>query len=492
MILKKFFVYFFILNIVILPLKKANAVVPLVVGIGYAVDVAAPIAIRYLASDIAISAVAKAVQVSNAYYSATATASNAKFLKYFKGKAALGVAAFVGVLDALGLYLSNDSFYSKDESSQDPGAAQQGYFWSSPDGQRSSGSEVADIRISDLKESHPDNNYIYRIESSSDNSIRYYFYRVDTDTQGNVSEIYTSARTVSRHECSSSNGVGVSSCSSDFDPNFGLKVEDSDVQTSVLDYLSSLDESKQLEFFADPDGVLDSALVEDLTVDDAPPMLDGESPIPNIGDQSWSDAHMITTGVAQSSDSSAANYVPQDDWDNAYYLANTVANGNDYITGLNSGAVSIPDTTGTTPNTTTGEGSVKVDLSSIESRIDTTNSLNQSILEEFQKINSTTTQTKKSFDESNRYSFWTPIYPNGFEGVLNAFIEKMKQTDAYQFLSGFTLNLSSGVYPVTEFCFTELGFGCFELKLDANVWLAIKSMVILFSLVMARRIVFGG
>lgn len=487
------------------PVQKASGVVPLVAGAVWAIDVAAPVAIRYLASEIAISSVVKAVQVSNAYYSATSTLSNSKYLKYFKSKAALGVAAFVTVLDALGLYLSDDDFYSSDESTDEPGSAEAGYYWGSVDGRSSSASGVADIRVASLASSNPDNTYSYEITTQNEQgtTIRYTFYSVGTDADGNPKNVYAGSRTVNKGLCSyltSEESDLIFSCQDGFVPNSGAKVDDTQVEAQLLEYLSNLGSSDQLIYFGNSEGVIDSDLKDDFESDNVPLMPDGSTPIPNIGDPSWNNAHLIATGVAQSSDSSSPDYVSSDDWDEAYYLANTVANGNDYITGLNSGVITVPDTettpdTGSNTDIETGDVTVTVDVSGVESRLDTTNQLSQSILDELSLLNNASVSLQVAPEESSAASFWPLKYPDGLLGVLNKFIEDMKKTPIFEWLSEFVIDLGSGSIPAFDLCFNVIAgidFGCYTLQADSYIWSAIKACMILFSVIVSRRIVFGG
>jgi len=496
--IKRLISVFLVLHLIFIPSYRANAVVPVVAGAIWAVETIAPQAIRYLASEIAISSVVKAVQVSNAYYSATSTISNAKYLKYFKSKAALGVAAFVTVLDALGLYLSNDSFYSSNEASEEPGAAEAGFFWSSPDGSGSSASEVADIRLAELSAKHPENSYVYEVYTNNGDSIRYYYYQVITDSDGSTENVYNSARTASKYACEgNASGVGVASCEEGFDPNSGATVDDSQAESQIFNYLENLSDTEQLPYFGDEAGVIDKDLKDDFESENAPLMPDGVTAIPNIGDPKWKNAHLVSTGVAQSSDSSADNYVSTDNWDEAYYLANDVANGNDYITGLNSGVVTVPDSsTGT--NTGTGSNSdlnVTVDVSGVESRLDTSNELSEDILDEVSKINSTDIALQSSPDVSSSASFWPVKYPDGLLGVLNKFVDDIKQTPIFEWLNEFVIDIGSGSAPAFELCFNTIAnidFGCYTLQADSYIWVAIRSCMILFSVIVSRRIVFGG
>lgn len=497
--IKRLISVFLVLHLIFIPSHRANAFAPPVVaGAIWAVETAAPYAIRYLATEIAVSSVVKAVQVSDAYYAGNSTISKSKYLKYFKSKAALGAVAFVTALNALGLYVSNDSFYSNDNASEEPGAAEAGFFWSSPDGPGSSASEVADIRLAELSSKYPENSYVYEVERNNGDSIRYYFYKVITDSDGNTENVYNSARLASKYACEgNASGVGVASCEEGFDPNSGATVDDSQAESQIFNYLESLSDTEQLPYFGDEAGVIDTDLKDDFESENAPLMPDGESAIPNIGDPKWKNAHLVSTGVAQSSDSSADNYVSTDNWDEAYYLANDVANGNDYITGLNSGVVTVPDSsTGT--DTGTGSNSdvnVTVDVSGVESRLDTSNELSENILDEMIKVNSTDIALQSAPDSSSATSFWTVKYPDGLLGVLNNFIEDIKQTPIFEWLNEFVIDIGSGSTPAFELCFNTIAnidFGCYTLQADSYIWVAIRSCMILFAVIVSRRIVFGG
>ncbi|POC64939.1 hypothetical protein, partial [Vibrio vulnificus] len=454
------------------------------VGAIWAVETVAPHAIRYLASEIAISSVVKAVQVSNAYYSATSKLSNAKFLSHFKSKAALGVAAFTGALAALGFSLTNDGTLVSGSSIADDAKEVQGVYWICGSNTHYSSARSACEAYS---------SYPLRVVESDSNSVSYC--RIYNTETGDC--FLTGNPKAWRYDCSSSPNSTASTCSSDFQPSNGDPLSDDEASKGIIDYLKSLSDSEQLQFFGDSDGVVDSSLVADFESDNAPPMPDGQTPIPNMGDPAWDNAHLIATGVAQSSDSSSPNYVSSNDWDEAYHLANTVANGNSHITGLNSGAVTVPDSgTGTDAGSGTGTNvNVNVDFSGVESRIDTTNSLSQSILEQVTKVNSTTVPLQSLPNESVAASFWPVKYPDGLSGVLNNFIDDMKQTPIFEWLNEFVIDLGSGSLPAFDLCFNVIAgidFGCYTLQADAYIWSAIKACMILFSVIVSRRIIFGG
>lgn len=484
---KKILVYFIIFYVSVLPIQRANAVAPVVAGAAWAIDVAAPVAIRYLASEIAISAVVKAVEVSNAYYAASAKISNSKFLKFFKSKAALGAVAFTGVLSAVGFSLTNDgTLVSSSSSDDDDVEPLSGYYWKLLYIRDITPLAVANAECSLYSNSTPS---CVGVSVQSINDESFVFRRVLSN--GSLSTPIT----IVRSSCSS-NDSSIPTCQDGWIPSSGsnVPVPDDVAINSIVEHVQSLTPEQQKSLISDSEGVLDKDLVEDLTADDAPPMPSGEAAIPNIGDQSWTNAHLLTTGVAQSSDSTAPNYVSTSDWDEAYFLGNTVANGNDYITGLNSGVITAPDTV-TTPDTGAGDITVTVDVTGVETRLDTTNQLSQSILDEVVQVNNTSVPLQAFPDESVAASFWPVKYPDGLLGVLNKFIEDMKQTPIFEWLNEFVIDLGAGSIPAFDLCFNVIAgidFGCYTLQADAYIWSAIKACMILFSVIVSRRIVFGG
>jgi len=490
---KKILVYFMIFYVSVLPVQRANAVAPVVVaGAAWAIDVAAPVAIRYLASEIAISAVVKAVQASNAYYAASAKISNAKFLKFFKSKAALGAAAFTGVFGALGFTLTNDGTLMKSGSvdiKDGDVAPKAGFGWCDSSTCGTTISEAADKVCGNYQYCQNYTIEAYRYDPSREDlrTVKYY---VSETSVWRTSDVQSKP-------CNYINsGQSVATCEDGWTPPTGENVPVSDdvAINSIVEHVQSLTPEQQKSLISDSEGVLDKDLVDDLTADDAPPMPSGEAAIPNIGDQSWTNAHLITTGVAQSSDATAPNYVSTSDWDEAYFLGNTVANGNDYVTGLNSGAITAPDT-GTGTDTGTGDISVTVDVSGVETRLDTTNELSQSILDEVAQVNNTSVPLQAVPDESAAASFWPVKYPDGLSGVLNKFIDDMKQTPIFEWLNEFVIDLGSGSLPAFDLCFNVIAgidFGCYTLQADAYIWSAIKACMILFAVIVSRRIVFGG
>lgn len=478
---RKLIIYLLAFNIAFIPIQRANAVVPVVAGAIWAVEIAAPHAIRYLATEIAISSVVKAVQVSNAYYSATSTLANAKFLSHFKSKASIGIAAFTGVLAALGYSLTNDGTLVSDSIVESDAQEVQGFYWVCGSNIHYSSARAACEATS---------SFPLRVEEIDDNYVTYC--RIyDTETgacypMGNPKAW--------RYDCSSSPSSSASTCSPDFESSPGEPVTDEQATTNIIDHLKSLPDSEQLKFFGDSDGVIDTSLVSDIDSENAPLMPDGQSPIPDIGDPSWNNAHLITTGVAQSSDSSSPNYVSTEDWGEADYLANTVANGNDYITGINSGTIALPNTdTGSNSGSGTNVN-VTVDVSGVESRIDITNSLSESILEQVTKANVTSIPINITPDKNQASSFWEPRYPDGFAGVWNNYNNNLQNTALLGWIDSFKLTYVSDGIPSWSMCF-DLGFvdfGCHVIDIDGRVWLAIRAFILFTAAMLARRLVFGG
>lgn len=475
------------------PVYRANAVVPLAVGAAYAFDVAAPVAIRYLASEIAISAVVKALQISikssNAYYSATAKISNSNFLKFFKGKAALGVASFTAVLAGLGYYANDDVIMKEGGVTIPDGDVSpvKGIGWCDGSDCGATITDAANL-ICNRNEQYCIKFTIkpYVLDNSRQDLRTVDYYSSDTNVWRSV--------IVREMPCNYISG-DVATCKDNWVAPTGeaVVVDDSIVQSEIISHISSLPVDEQKKLFANDEGLIDSDLSDALIADDVPLMPDNQTSIPNIKDQAWNNAHLITTGKAQSSNPSQSNYVSEVDWDEAYYLANNVANGNDYITGLNSGAISAPDTTGKETHEG-GTTTITVDVSGVESRLDTSNTLTQGVIDEIAKINNSTVVLNDAPSDIAK-SFWPIKYPDGISGVLTKFINEMKKTPIFKWLNQFVIDVGVGSIPVFDFCFNTIAnidFGCYELSADAYVWSAIKASMILLAVIVSRKIVFGG
>lgn len=493
-----------ILQVSYLPVYRAHAVVPIAAGIAWGVQIVVPQAIRYLGTEIAISALVKGVQASNAYYSATAKISNANYAKYFRSKAALGVAAFTGAAAALGWALTNDGTLMQPEYPDSDGGYVEGYVYGSCgslcpksyyESLRSLASDFQSYGLIDVP------NKRFEIQPI-ENYWRVTFYG---EHNGNPDKVL-STKNYFQYSCEDGALRDLLSCTEPDTSVPSNELTDEDIFTGVSSYVSGLAQSAQNEFFGSLDTsddggkglLLDNELTgsDGFVIDEdgqqpqyAPVMPDGSN-LPSVGDVEWAYAHNIATGVGQSDDSSLPSYVPPEYWDNADYLANTIANGDSYLTGLNSGVYtpSVPDEGPGVTNPT-------VDLSGIESRLDTGNSLSESVLTEVQQLNSTTFSTQSAPNSSKSFSFWDIRYPDGIGGVVGVFMDNMKTTPVFLWLDEFILDLNDGEVPVFELCFGTIAgidFGCYNLQAEAYIWSAIKASMILFAVIVSRRIVFGG
>lgn len=503
--MKKFLVYLMIFQVSYLPVYKARAFVPIAVGVAWGIEIGLPIAVRYLATEIAITALVKGVQASSAYYSATAKISNINYAKYFRSKTAMGVAAFTAAAAAIGWSMTNDGTLVQSDYPGSDGGYMEGFVYG-PCGSSCPKKYYENLNVlaTDYMESSLIDlpNKHFEIKAMEN----YWQVRFYADHNGIPDSLLTQ-KNFFQYSCEYSGFSANKSCT---EPDTSVpthELSNEDVFNGVSSYISSLNNSEQNDFYgsiySDDDGNSVLLLDDELTspangfviVEDgeesqyAPVMPDGSN-LPSIGDVEWNYAHNITTGVAQSDDSSLPSYVPPEYWDNADYLANNIANGDKYVTGVNSGVhtPSVPDEGGGVTNPT-------VDLSGIESHLDAGNSLSESSLSELQQLNTTSVITQSAPNSSNSFSFWDIRYPDGIGGVIGLFVENMKSTPVFMWLDEFILDLNEGEIPAFELCFDTIAgidFGCYKLQADAYIWSAIKASMILFSVIVSRRIVFGG
>ena len=504
--MKKIFIYFLSFYIALLPVQRVNAVVPAVAGVAWAIDVAAPVAVRYLASEIAIEAMVKAVGASNAYYSATAKIANSKYLSFFKSKAALGAAAFTTAVAAIG-YTMSDGVIIDTSVVAEEGTYVQGKVYGTcgslcPQTYYASVAQMAtDYQKYGISDSITNLTYDITYESLNNRWTVVY-----TGTHNGTEKTITT-RNWYQYSCEDNVPSQSPACiNPEINSASDQAVDDVILSNDVVAYIESLPSDEQIQYFSAPDGVFDKSLAEDMVADDAPFMPDGQTPIPNIGEPSWKKADLIARGEAQSVDADADDYVSADDWDEAYYLANTVAEGNSRITSLNAAGAIIDDigsnsqssntaSTGTVTGAATTEVNVDIDTSGIETRLDINNSLTESSLNELYKLNQTSIGLQSTPNEAKAISFWKVQYPEGIAGVFSKFMDDMKSTQLFLWLDEFVLDLDSGAVPVFDMCFNTIAgidFGCYSLSADAYIWAAIKASMILFSVIVSRRIVFGG
>lgn len=135
-----------------------------------------------------------------------------------------------------------------------------------------------------------------------------------------------------------------------------VPVNDTHIETDFYSWVSSQPEHDQKFAFSGDDGFVAPELKPDIQVPSPPTMPDG-TPIPGVGDQLWVYADWIARGVGQNADPTLDYYIPPQSWDDAYYLAHTVAGGNQAITTANATGSSLPDTNPDNPNNPNGDWS---------------------------------------------------------------------------------------------------------------------------------------
>lgn len=512
---KLFLVYFLTFNLSFVPAFNAYALAP-AVAIAWGVRLAVPNAIKHLGSTISIQAMARATQAANFYYKATASISSTVYGSYFRKKAAAGITAFSSAVATLGYHLTNDgTLYTSIPESE--GEYIEGHVYGSCSLCPKRYYESLGSLLSDYKKygfAEHVTNIKYKLLSHMGTRWRYEF----RGTMNGIDNKLLTTKDFYLRSCSEV--TNEQACDSPDLDSLPKPVSPAQLDSSLRTYIngSSTDVIAPI-FTPDETGILYKDLRTEglFEVIEKPPLMPNGSNVPNVGDDLWTYADWIANGSAQSSDSSRPNYVPSDRWDDSYYLANTVAGGDTFITGSNAGAITQPDINNPdTEKPPIGGGTATVNLKGIETRLDTNNiltsttntlletnntltlqgnALSQSMVEAIGMMNTTTVETSLIPDANVAASFWPVKYPNGIEGVINEFIEKMKKTPIFQWLNEFVINLGDGSIPVFEVCFNEIAnidFGCYSLSADQKIWLAIKASMILFAVVVSRRIVFGG
>ncbi|MEZ9702154.1 hypothetical protein AB4455_24740 [Vibrio sp. 10N.261.46.E12] len=130
---------------------------------------------------------------------------------------------------------------------------------------------------------------------------------------------------------------------------------------------------------------------------------------------------------------------------------------------------------------------VDVDSSGVENRIDRTNEL-------VEGLSTSTVPINLVPDKGQASSFWDSRYPDGFAGVWNNYNNNFQNTALVGWVDSFKLTYSSDGTPSWSMCF-DLGFvdfGCHVIDIDSRVWLAIRAFILFTSVMLARRLVFGG
>lgn len=96
-------------------------------------------------------------------------------------------------------------------------------------------------------------------------------------------------------------------------------------------------------------------------------------------------------------------------------------------------------------------------------------------------------------DAGNPSSWWTSVYPNGIQGIINDKKSDFQQTDAYKSMTQ-NIDVGSGTLQPWQLCFNAkaLNFGCFNLEIPPFV-LAFVRLIMLFSAaILCRRMLIGA
>lgn len=477
---KKLATYILCAHIALFPIAKSYAFFPLaVVAAEAAIDVAAPIAIRYVGAEISIALMNKAMQGSNAYYSAIGKLSKLKYAKYFNKKALIGSALFLAAIDGMGYLIANNAIEKPIKVSGDIQPVK-GKFWGWRNWYVSSPQKLF-IKVKS-NSSVLKSLARYELIKFSDNKYKINFY------YSNNRQWAGSGDTLTFDDCENYSWATASTCDDDYVVPTEPVAED-EFNTVLINWMDKLPDDEKKKYFADEANKIFNDLKKDIQVDAAPTMLDG-SPLPSIGAPEWKQAHWYLTNTAQSTDSSKPHYLPLENTEKADHLANTVANGNSTITALNAGEETIGTNTGdkgTTGDQSHNQGSttVNVNTAGIESRIDETNKL-------LRGMGSATVEAKNIQSEIDENSLWNPNkYPNGLAGIWDDFRDGLDNTSLFEFINSFKTNYGSGVLPVWRFDFTAVGLGSADISLTIAEWNFIKIIMSVSALYYSRKIVIG-
>lgn len=335
--MKKIFVYFLVLHITLLPTFRVWAFVP-AVAVAFNTAISSQ-TVRFLAGEVALEVITRGFASNDPLYASTGKLSKSKYLSFLKGKGKL-VPYLAAGLSSIGLVVVGDQIMTKPEVTPAPEgdvSPQQGVAWNI---RSRSGSTITEAAW----------NVVVGLDYITDIEILPYTHDPSRDDLRTVNYKLASGKnwagsgdTATRVSCEYANGV-VSTCQPDYEPENPTQRPATDVEiyTDFTSWVSSQPEHDQNFAFSDSNGNLHPDLKPDIQVPPPPTMPDG-SPLPGVGHQLWVYADWIARGVAQSSDASAPYYVPSSAWDNAFFLANTIAQGNQAITNSNATGSSLPE-----------------------------------------------------------------------------------------------------------------------------------------------------
>ncbi|MFA1573958.1 hypothetical protein [Vibrio cyclitrophicus] len=338
MLFKRLGVYALCFWVTYFPIHQAHAFAPVAVSVGST-------AVRYLASEIAFDLIAKGALTESPYYQSEGKVSKSKYNSWLKGKGKY-VAYIATAISSLGWLVSDSGALIKPSTPVDPeggGSINGTYFLSattaSPQQTFYTVQQAAQAFQSYGLGDFP--NKYFKAERISD------YWRVNFYGEHNgLPDRLLSTKNFSRSYCSD---IFKPICGTPPPENQDVPITDSHIETDFYNWVSSQPEHDQRFSLSGDDGFIAPELKPDVQISPAPTMPDG-SPIPFVGHQLWVDADAIVRGIAQKDDATLPNYVPDLRWDNAYYLAYTVARGNQAITSANAKGSSLPETNPTNPD----------------------------------------------------------------------------------------------------------------------------------------------
>ncbi|MEG7567761.1 hypothetical protein [Vibrio cholerae] len=328
---KRLSVYFLCFWISFFPVYQAHAFLPAVaVGLGSN-------AVRFLASEIALDVIARGFAANDPLYQSQGKLSKSKYLSFLKGKGKL-VPFIASGLAAAGFLIVGDEILTNPEVTPTPEgdvSPEKGFYWFLGEYVASTPLQVANMDCASFSSSSVSCVGVLPVSITS-NSAEYR--RQLSNGQTSIVSIY-----VSRSSCSSSSS-SVSTCQPDYEPENPSQrpATDKEIETDFYAWVSSQPEHDQKFAFSDSNGVLHPDLKPDIQLPPPPTMPDGR-PIPGVGDQLWIYADWISRGLGQNADPTVDHYIPPQYWDDAYYLAHTVAGGNSAITSANANGTGIPN-----------------------------------------------------------------------------------------------------------------------------------------------------
>lgn len=397
-----------VFQVLYFPTFRAWSFVP---ALAVAFDVAVESgAIRFLASEVALSVVAKGFASNDPLYSTTGTLSKSKYLSFLRG-AGSKVPYIAAALVAAGFILSDDGEIQKVASTSDDSLADvladAGKVWKS-------GSSAYGSTISEALERYCGDSVYCSSFDYAENSTGQVVVTILRSSGSSYATL--TFREVDCTYLNSTQQSLVSTCAVGYEApdNSNHVATDSEIESEFFSYISSQPEHDQKFAFADSNGNLHSDLKDDIVVSSPPVMPDG-SALPAVGDQLWVYADWIARGLAQTTDSTASYYVPSSSYDAASYLAKTVAASNQAITSSNANASSFDDSSS---SDSSSDGLTKVEVTNIEQPLT------------LEQLESSYSGAANSLSNSvDEMTDWTDDYFNESENTLRKLLEDYVPSD---------------------------------------------------------------